>query len=659
MPIPELPDSQVKIRNNCLHPKPKSGWQYTDPQSVDATIDELVREQALRTPDCEAIRSPHDTITYSSLVLRANSLAYHLKHLDLPSEQPIGILLPRGISEVVAMLGVMMASHSFIVLTTSESVQYLADISKELDLKLVISDEHALNKANTAVADQCMVIDINGIPEYSGAPVSATHRPSSLSTYILSSGSTNKSKIIKQSHRSYVFASYSRNNAIHAVAQDRVLVFTRQFTEIWRALIIGASINVCDLQHTEWNALLHWAKEQRSTVLRTTPTVFRNLLTASVGQLQDLIEPLLPDLRVIEFMGEPVPTSLLEGYRKFFPENCVLINCLGAKEVLDYCSFYVDKSSVLETEYVPAGYKTEGASVLILSEDGVALGPDEEGAIVVRSGSLCSGYGQGITLPLIKCSQRPDSELVDFYVTGDHGHFDSDGCLVFAGRKDSIIKIRGQQVHLLELEERLKTLTKSPLVAVTTSLDALENTIIVAFIDITGIDTSNLSLTLSQSLPNHEIPGLLVGLESMPKTPMGKIDRGALRELLQANKFWFDNDHIAHPEGDSSSTVSLNKSTLAGSKVSPADPQKSQPTSKLGEELLLIWKEVLERDDIGVHDDFLQVGGNSLLAMRVMSRIRSQLRENISIVTVFNCPTISDLEYALTHKDGELSNEIH
>ena len=611
---PSLPSDQDAIRASCVN---LSGlWQYTDPYLNQSPIHELVARQVNLTPNAIAIVSPTERLTYLELERRAATVAQRITLLNLPSDRPVGIFLPVGVSQIVSMLAVMKAGHFMLCLAPTEPVKRNLEIISDLEIPVVITDGLSDDVTDMMHRASTQSVDIQDL-EVSLETTVESVSPSILARVALSSGSTGKHKVIKQTHAGVTFGCISRNNAVHLATADKFLCITNQFTEIWRPLIVGASLNICDLRSADWLKLHDWACDQGVTALRITPTVFRNLvdvLTDYGANANSENKRIFPTLRVIEFMGEPMPSSILGQYHTYFSKDCVLINNLGSKEVLDYCAYYINHDSKIGGKFVPCGFPTAGASVQLLSENGDTLGPGKEGAIVVQTESMSPGYWAEKKLPKALCGSAKKA----FYVTGDRGYFRDDGCMMFVGRRDSIIKIRGHQVHMLALEDRIKSILGLSNVAITTSQDTFDNQILVAYLETANLTEQTIRDRLSPILASYEMPSVIKPLKRVPKTGMGKIDRSALREITERH---IDSD-LDGPHQQSSAT---------------------SESSNIEVELKKIWSDILHRDQIGINDDFLQLGGHSLMVMRVINRIRDQFDVEVPILDFVDNPTISAL----------------
>jgi acyl-coenzyme A synthetase/AMP-(fatty) acid ligase/acyl carrier protein len=321
-------------------------------------------------------------------------------------------------------------------------------------------------------------------------------------------------------------------------------------------------------------------------------------------------------MRVVESMGEPVTRECVLLYQKHFSPRCIFINFLGSKEVLDYRIYYVDHATEVTERFLPGGYPFGGARVALLDDAGETTGPGDVGEIAVENRSMSPGYWRRTDLT----DERFRATVTDgsrrIYRTGDMGRLMPDDCLVYLGRKDSMVKIRGHRVDVTHVEESLRDLASVTEAAVIVNETAQREASLVAFVVVSTPQPDaerDIRRELAGSLPDHMIPAAIVLLEAMPTTAMGKTDREHLRSLVPA------------PQRRTLST--------------------DLPRTALEIDLAAIWAEVLGWDGVALHNNFFELGGTSLSVMRVVSRVQQRFDIDLPLVTLFRMPTLR--EFAL------------
>jgi hypothetical protein len=305
----------------------------------------------------------------------------------------------------------------------------------------------------------------------------------------------------------------------------------------------------------------------------------------------------------------------------------MLATGLSSTETGFVTTYLADHTSQIPAEDAPLGYPLSGMQVVLLNDNGAEARTGETGEIAIRSRYLTPGYWRRPDLSASKFLSDPADNENRLYLTGDLGCLLPDGCLVYKGRKDFRVKVRGYRVELTELE---KTLLEHPYVseAVVKLRRNLagESELVAFFTQKQGRLTADaLRSFLEQKLPAYMVPSLFVHLDAMPITSNGKIDRRALPPIT-----------TARPD-------------LAQAFV--------WPRNRVEEELAGIWSEVLSISPVGVHDRFLDLGGTSLSATRVLSRVFKKYQLEISIQALFQSPTIAEMANVITQAQSNVNDE--
>jgi acyl carrier protein len=249
-----------------------------------------------------------------------------------------------------------------------------------------------------------------------------------------------------------------------------------------------------------------------------------------------------------------------------------------------------------------------------LDETGREVGADQIGEIAVRSKYLALGYWRRPDLTQAAFIPDPRGGDERLYLMGDLGVMRPDGCLIHMGRKDFQVKIRGYRVEVAEIEEALLAIDSIKAAVVHARADDAGEQRLVAYVVPAGSaapTVSQLRRALTQTLPDYMMPSAFVFLETLPLSPTGKIDRRALPAPNHA------------------------RPALKAPYVTPRTPTES--------DLARIWAEVLELEQVGVHDDFLDLGGDSLLATRILSRVIQTFRVELSIQALLAAPTVAQM----------------
>lgn len=391
------------------------------------------------------------------------------------------------------------------------------------------------------------------------------------------------------------------------VAQLTSLSFDVVLRDIFLPLTSGATLCVpMPDQASDGQALIPWLESQRVSVLHAVPTIARHWLDTAPSLT------MLPSLRRIFFAGEPLSDELVRRWRARSSPNCEIINLYGPTETTLVKSYHRVPAAPAPG-IQPVGRPLPNTQALVLGDAHQPCGIGEIGEIVIRSPFRTLGY---LNLPnqpgFVQNPFRTDPEDL-LYHTGDLGRFRPDGVLEIFGRRDDQVKIRGVRI---EPSEVAAAIGRHPAVrdcAVLPVIRQNHDPELAAFVvaaDPRPDLARELRSFLSRELPAAMIPSQFIALDRLPRTPNGKVDRRALSIP--------ESGHIRP----------------ARSPTPPQDPLQAQ--------LVGLWTELLVAGDIGIDDDFFDLGGHSLMATRLISRLRDLLGIEIPLRDLFEHPTIAD-----------------
>jgi acyl carrier protein len=325
-------------------------------------------------------------------------------------------------------------------------------------------------------------------------------------------------------------------------------------------------------------------------------------------------------VRLIKLSGEPVYKRDVEIFKKYFSNNSLLINMLATAEVGSTRVYFIDKNTPIHENLVPIGYAMEGCEVLLLDADGKALGVNQVGEIAVRSRHLSPGYWRRPDLTAAAFLPDPEGGDARIFRTGDLGCVLADGCLVHRGRKDSHVKIRGYSVELAEIEAALIELDGVKEAVVATKENRQRNQVLVAYVVPTRaspVAVGAFRKGLAEKLPDYMIPSAFIVLDRFPLIGPGKVNLRALPVL-----------GTARPDLDVAFAV---------------------PRTPAEKKIVEIWSELLDVDQVGIHDHFLDLGGDSLLASRIISRVIEEFQIAVQLRILFDTPTVAYMAAVIDH----------
>jgi amino acid adenylation domain-containing protein len=618
-----LPPEQETIWAKCFQPT----GSFVDfnkgeiAQSISHRFDKITS----RFPERIAVKTATQALTYAELNASSNRLARALPRRE-GNQEAVVLLLDKGASLMAAMLAVLKAGKFFVLLDPGFPATRLQAVLEDCQARLVITDRSNYALARSLVIGDSRIIEFEAIgcagdPEDPRLPISP-QRPAFI-TY--TSGSTGKPKGVLQTHRNLLHNIMLRTHAMPICAEDRIALLpsgtSNAIMNAFFGLLNGAMLLPFDVRKEGLNRLGTWLAEERITFLWISSPLFRTFCESLTP------EQTFPDLRLLRLMSETVYRSDINLYKRQFSANCLFVNALHSSETGPLAIYFMDRNTELAGEEVPVGYAMEDKEILLLGDDGNKVGFNEVGEIVVKSAYLSPGYWRQPGLTAAKFKPDPQDGEKQLYYTGDLGSMRPDGCLVHKGRKDFRVKIRGYGVETGEVEKILyQHEAVSEVVVVAREHGPGETRLVAYFASRCGqsLRGSELRAFLTDKIPEHMIPSSFVYLDRLPLTPNGKVDRRALP------------------------TPGNSRPDLDGVYV--------EPRTSLEELLAKIWAEVLVLDRIGVHDNFFDLGGHSLAATRVVSRVLKQFQVEVPLKSLFHSPTVGEMAAVITeHQAKKLS----
>ena len=553
-------------------------------EDVEASIPRRFEKTVRVYPDRIAVKTDHSVATYTELNNMSNRFAASLLHRQGAKAQLIALLLEKDVAQVAAMLGAMKAGKFFLILDPSFPKTRLAAMLKASRAKLVVSNRRneSLAKEILAPAGQLIQWEAVDSPKFVNNP-EVSIGPNALAFINFTSGSTGEPKGLLRTHRMILHNIMLRTNLIHVCEQDRISLLSsgtsNAITNSLLALLNGAGLYSMDIKKDGVARLGNWLREESITIAPMSSPLFRNLCETLKGNDN------YPDLRVIRLRSESVYKTDVELYKMFFSPDCIFVTGLSSNETGPLADFLIGHDTVVTDNAVPVGYAAPGKEILLINQDGEPIGFDEVGEIAVRSRYLSPGYLRNPQLTKAKFKLDPTKTGSRIYLTGDMALRRSDTCLIHKGRKDFRVKVRGYPVDLKEVEIALRAHSSIQDTVITIRVNQSGETSLVAyFVTATrqAPSVSELVKFLAQTLPDYMIPGTFVRLEKIPLNPQNKVDRTALPPPAETRP-------------------SLDIPFMA-------------PRDAIERQLAEIWAEVLGIDQVGIHDDFFDLGGHSLAA---------------------------------------------
>jgi amino acid adenylation domain-containing protein len=523
---------------------------------VLAFLDDILRHQARRSPAKTAVICGEARLTYGELDRASSNLDRRLRELGVKPGDRVGLLCARNLAAVVALFAVLKRRAAYVPLDPTGPIGRSLQICKSCGIEhLVAGAPQARKLAAAPEVDELRrhirhVVVVERRPDREArtsesgeevgiAPPGDADPDETLAYILFTSGSTGEPKGVMVSHRAALSFAEWAADYVGLGHQDRCanhapLLFDLSTFEIFATMLAGGTVVIVPPALSAFpDELVRYIGEQEITVWYSVPSVWLDLLgRPGLGDLDDL-----GCLRTIIYAGEPFPPDRLRVLMHRLP-RCTIYNFFGPTETNVCAAHRLPRPPDPDAVEVPIGQLCSGFSGLLLDESGRPVARGEIGELYVTGPSTMLGYwGMPAETTKVFClppGLEHDLEAGRYYRTGDFVRQGSDDLLYFVGRRDTQVKIHGFRVELGEVEAALCSLPGVDEACALTTLAATVENELVAFVTSGGgeVDIVAVLAGLRQRLPGYKIPRRIYGMERLPRTPTGKIDRRRLAEEL-------------------------------------------------------------------------------------------------------------------------------
>jgi amino acid adenylation domain-containing protein len=588
-------------------------WNDTKREYPQLCVHQLFEEQVERTPDAVALVCGEEQWTYQALNASANQLAHYLQKQGIGPEVLVGVCCTRSRELMVSILGVLKAGGAYVPLDPGYPTERLAFMLADAQVKLLLT-QHQL-AAQLPPGQSCLYLDRDWdqlAGESVTNPASAVQLDH-LAYVLYTSGSTGKPKGTQILHRGltnylgWAVQTYAVGKGDGAPVHSSIS-FDATITSLFTPLLAGKRVVLVPEQNEieALSALLQ--SDADFSLVKITPAhleVLSHLLPESAAAL---------GARAFIIGGEALFGKQLAFWQAHAPHTR-MINEYGPTETVVGCCVYEVTPDHAYAGAVPIGRPIANTQLYVLDQHLQPKPLGVPGELYIGGAGVARGYHNRPELSAEKFLPNPFGPG-RMYRTGDLVRYLPDGNLVYLGRLDDQVKLRGFRVELGEIEAAL---TEHPGVReAAVVLDDRDGDKWLVGYFVSGQSTpstAELRTYLGGKMPDYMLPSVFVVLEAMPLTPNGKVDRRAL-PAPGPDRLGQHDTYVA-------------------------------PRTPIEELLSLIWCEVLHLDRIGIHDNFFDLGGHSLVATRVRARIAAAFDLEISLARVFQTPTVEGLAEAV------------
>lgn len=587
-----------------------------DTKSTTSVVHALFEKQVEITPEAIAIRWGETSLSYAELDRRANQLSHHLMSRGCGADKPVGIYLERSIELVIAVLAVLKSGSCYLPLDPAypqSRISFMLDNSDALTVLTQTSLKDQISKSGSdhLLVDVIEDIDLSGNKPKPDVRIGGDD----LCYLIYTSGSTGQPKGVMMPHAPLYKLLQWQCDEFDLTAPVRVLQFTPlsfdvSFQEIFSTLSTGSELMLITDEHRlDPSKLIAFIQQHQVSRLFLPFIALQQLADATL-----LLGEIPSSLKEVITAGEQLQVN--PNIRSLFSAlpGCSLSNQYGPSETHVVSTLKLEGNPNHWPALPPIGNAISGTELLILDEKKQAVPTGETGELYIAGECLARGYINRDDLTAERFLAHASNSGSRMYASGDLVKYDEQGRIEYLGRIDGQTKIRGYRIETGEIEIALSACEGIAQAVVKVEGDsATEKRLIAFFTKDTeqAVSTSQIRRMLANNLPDYMIPAAFVSVSEFPKTPSGKIDRKAL-VASDTNR----------PELDVAYVPAI---------------------GELESILVTLWKNILKLDKIGTNDTFFDLGGNSLLSMKVITELQQETGIDVSVVDFFSYPTIAGL----------------
>jgi len=583
--------------NNTLHP-------YDD----NIRLESLLSRQAAVSPDATALRFGAASMSYGELDAAADKVGRHLTVAGVLPGEPVGLLTGRGFDMIIGMYGILKAGGFYVPVEPEYPEERRRNLLENSGVKVVLTDQEQNDTSFTYIL-------LREAQIYSGpAALPANLNSRSLAYTIYTSGSTGQPKGVMVAHHSVVNLLQWVNSTYNVSAADRLLFITSMcfdlsVYDIFGILSAGGTVVVATREDVQDIVQLRQLLlTEKITFWDSVPTTMQYL----TGELEHAADGFsCPSLRVVFMSGDWIPVSLPQRLRTYFP-NARVISLGGATEATVWSNYYEVLPGVTHEVSIPYGKPVWNTFFYILDSHGGQVPRGVVGELYIGGVGVAEGYANAADKTAAQFVADPYRQDGGgrMYRTGDLGRMLPDGNIEFLGRKDQQVKVRGYRVEPGEISYHLQQYPGVEEAVVSVWKDERGSNYLCGYVvSATELSWPAVKAHLSGSLPAYMVPDTYIRLSAIPLTANGKINYRGLPVPSRAG------GEVAYQAAE----TALER-TMAG-----------------------IWQDILGLQQIGIHDNFLELGAHSLNIGAFVNRLHHESHIRLGLRDVFSEPTIAGL----------------
>ncbi len=590
------------------------------------TIIDLFEEQVKKTPDNIAIQYGEECFTYNDINIKANQLANWLRKNKIKSEKKVGLLFKNSVEMIIAIFGVLKSGGAYIPIDPELPEDRMKYIIEDSEVEFILTHE----KVKKEIVLDVPVFNLEDDEVYigDGENLDGVIEENSLAYIIYTSGTTGKAKGVLIEHKSILNTILWRRNEYKLTEEDVILqLFSYYFdgflTSFFTPIVSGSKVIILSPEKAKDVVYI------KNTIVNDSVTHFICVPTLYSAIIGIMNKEESVKLRYITLAGEKVNNNLIKKTHEI-DENIKIYNEYGPTE----CSVAATFNKDIKENQITIGYPITNTHVYILGANNKLLPIGVTGEICIAGIGVARGYLNNESLTKEKFIKNPyakyyknTSSIEYIYKTGDMGRWLPNGQIDFIGREDNQVKIRGFRIELSEIENALVKDKEIESVVVMVRESKTKEKYIVAYYTGSKEKTVNeLRNLVSISLPDYMIPNNFIYVKQFKFNKNGKIDKNSL--------------------------------PLPNAVRPKLEVEYKEVVTDIEKELVQIWEEVLQINNIGLNDNFFDLGGNSMGVILLQSKIEKLHPNAISVIDIFNNPTIAKLVTLLEKGNEEKTSGV-
>jgi amino acid adenylation domain-containing protein len=592
-------------------------WNQTEADYAQGScVHQLFEEQVEKTPEAVAVVFEDEVLSYGELNRRANQLGHYLRELGVGADTRVGLYVERSVEMVVGVLGILKAGGAYLPLDPQNPLERSRFMLEEAGVAVLLTQQHLLASLPPCSKVISLDTDWEPISQRSESNPQVAMSADNLAYVMYTSGSTGTPKGVSVVHRNVVRlvkeTNYAEFGPDEVFLQMAPMSFDASTLELWASLLNGGKLVVLSPQQPTLPELGAVLAQNQITTLWLTAGLFHLVVEEGLDQLRGV--------RQLLAGGDALSVKHVKQVLAGFSEEQRLINGYGPTENTTFsCCHVMGQHSEIDTT-VPIGRAITNTQVYVLDQKHQQVPLGVAGELYLGGDGLARGYLNRPDLTAGKFIPHPFSAEggARLYRTGDRVRYLESGDLEFLGRLDQQVKLRGFRIELEEIELQLAGLPGINTAVAVAREDEPGDKKLVAYmtLDENGHEVldhdevvASLRRTLQSRLPDYMVPSAFVILDTFPLTANGKLDRKALPA----------------PDGEAYAVRGY-----------------EEPLGETETAIAKIWTELLKLERVGRHDNFFDLGGHSLLVMRMISQLRKALAVEVAIRDLFAHPVLAD-----------------